>query len=713
MAVSSYKFRHVDFAMAGALVLILGTMLIPVPTPLLDVLLALSIGTGILVLMLTVELRDPLEFSSFPSLLLILTLFRLALNVATTRQILLHAFAGRVIQAFGDFVVGGNFVVGLVVFIILVVINFVVITRGAGRIAEVAARFTLDAMPGKQMSIDADLNQGLIDDKEALRRRRKLSEEADFYGAMDGASKFVRGDAIAGIIITVINIAGGFAIGMLQQGMSASKAISTYTILTVGDGLVAQVPALVVSTSAGILVTRAASDSNLGTQLTKQLMVHPKQLLTSGGILTALAIVPGLPFLPFMLLGGSLGGIGLTLRRRMPEHRAATAPAETREQAGGALDEQRKPVVPATAEQLKHVLAVSPMDLEFGFGLIPLVDRKQGGNLVERIGMLRTQVAEEMGVVLPAVNVRDNMNLRSNEYTIDVRGLEVARGTVQPGSLLAIDPSGEVRIEGRTPVKEPAFGFNAWWIAEEEREMAESKGLTIVDVSSVVMTHLTTVVKRNGADILTRQDTSTLVEQLKETNPAVVDELIPNKLTIGKIHRVLQHLLRERVSVRDLGAITEVLADHADKTQDPALLAELCRRILGGRICRDYIGPRGSLGAIGLHPDVESLLRMSTQQGGVGIGVLALDPSLAKALITSLDKELQAARKRGFEPVLLCSPVIRPQLRQLIQHDLNDTAVISSAEIPDNIQVEVLGILPAPEEVRRILDREKNDRENT
>ena len=698
------RFRQVDVMMAACLMLVLAVLLIPIPSPLLDILLVISIGSSILVLIFVIELKDPLEFSSFPSVLLLLTLFRLSLNVATTRQILLNAFGGEVIQSFGDFVVGGNYVVGIVVFCILMVINFMVITKGSGRIAEVSARFTLDAMPGKQMSIDADLNQGLIDEQEALARRKKLTQEADFYGAMDGASKFVRGDAVAGLIITIINITAGFAIGMLQKNMTAVESLARYTILTVGDGLVAAIPSLIISTAAGILVTRAAADDDLGSEVANQLFVRPKQLLITGGILSLIALVPGLPFLPFIMLGGSVSGLGLTLRRKALTAPEAPAEGASKEGLPAAAGGDGKKVggkkapeaLPSTAAALKNVLAVSPMDLEIGFGLVPLVDRNQGGKLIDRIGMVRTQIAEELGIVLPPVNVRDNVNLKNTEYCIRIRGLEVARGSVRPGSLLAIDPSSEVKLEGYLPVREPAFGFQAYWIPEAKRDVVESKGLTVVDCSSVITTHLAAVVKRFAADILTRQDVNDLIEQLKQTHAAVVAELIPNKMSIGSIHRVLQGLLREKVSIRDLAIIAETLADHAGRTQEIPLLVELCRRALGGHICREYQMPDGVLKAIGMHPDLEGLLRKSTHKENVAIGTLALNPPLAHEILESLRTALDNARRKGIEPVLLASPSVRPQVRQLTQHDFRDTAVISFAEVPDTVQVDMLSMIPLP-----------------
>ena len=679
--------------------MILGVLLIPIPTPMLDILLVLSIASGILVLIFIIQLQNPLEFSSFPTVLLILTLFRLSLNVATTRQILLKAFGGDVIQSFGDFVVGGNYVVGIVIFAILIIINFMVITKGSGRIAEVAARFTLDAMPGKQMSIDADLNQGLITEAQALERRENLSREADFYGAMDGASKFVRGDAVAGLIITVINIAAGFAIGMLQRDMSAGQALRTYTILTVGDGLVSAMPALIISTSAGILVTRAAAENDLGSELAQQLFMRPKQMFITGSILSLIAFVPGLPFLPFIALGAGITGLGFSIRRKVakeegkhPELKAGR-PGEQK-----AVDDKKAPesLPPTSAAGLKNVLAVSPMDLEIGFGLVPLVDRNQGGKLIDRIGMVRMQIAEELGMVLPPVNVRDNVNLKNTEYCIRIRGLEFARGSVRPGSLLAIDPSGEIVLEGYTAVQEPAFGFTAYWVPESKRDLFESKGLTVVDCASVITTHLAAVVKNNAAEILTRQDVSDLIEQIKQTHPAVVQELIPNKLTVGGVHRVLQGLLREKVTIRDLAVILETLADNAGRTQDIVTLVELCRRAMGGHICRDYVMPDGVLRAIGLHPDLEALLRRATNNEGGSGGILAFNPAMAHEVVEQIRQAVLDARQKGIEPVIICSPSIRPQVRQLTQHDFRDTAVLSFAEVPDAVQLDILSLIPVP-----------------
>lgn len=682
--------------MALVLMMILAVLVIPVPTPLLDLMLSLSIGLGVLILMLTVQIREPLQLSSFPSLLLLMTLFRLSLNVATTRQILLEGYAGRVIESFGDFVVGGNYFVGAVIFLILTTINFMVITKGSGRIAEVAARFTLDSMPGKQMSIDADLNSGLIDEKEAVRRRTELSRSADFFGAMDGASKFVRGDAVAGLIITLINIAGGFAVGILQKGMVASEALRSYTLLTIGDGLVSQIPALIISTAAGMLVTRSASENSLGMEVGKQLFVKAKPMMITGGILAAMSLVPGLPFLPFMILGASIGATGYVIKTKLD----AEEKEESKPALGGpgqkALEGKGKAALPVAGKP-KSIPGVSLIDLEIGFGLVPFVDSKQGGRLIERVGVVRSQIAEELGIVLPAVNVRDNIKLKNTEYCIRVRGIECARGVVRPGMLLAINSGGLEGFKDIPPVKEPAFGFEAYWIPEEKKEFAEAKGYTVVDCTSVITTHLAETAKNNTAELLTRQDVSDMIDGIKESHPATVQELIPNKISIGGVHRVLQRLLDERVSVRDLPLILENISDHVEKTQDPVILGEFARKALGAQICHQYLGPDGVMHAIGLHPDVESSVKRSIRRENSEIGSLVMEPSLARRMLDQIGKVLRKVRDTGVEPILLCSPLIRVQLKQLMAHDYSATPVVSFAEIPDRVSVNMEGIVEVPE----------------
>jgi flagellar biosynthesis protein FlhA len=687
------KRRLPDLLMGVSLFIILSILIVPVPTPILDLLLVLSIGSAVLVLILTTQIQDALQMSSFPSLLLILTLFRLALNVATTRQILLQGFGGHVVQSFGEFVVGGNYVVGVVIFLVLVTINFMVITKGAGRIAEVAARFTLDAMPGKQMSIDADLNAGLITEKEALTRRERLSQEAEFYGAMDGASKFVRGDAIAGIIITAVNIVGGFAVGVMQQGMSAGQALATFTILTVGDGLVSQIPALVISTAAGMLVTRISTNASIGADVGGQLFLRPRPLLMTGGILGLIALVPGLPFLPFALLGAAIGGTGLLVSKNKgkeaePAEKEALPAARGRgkqvagKESAGALPPGEAKLVPE----------VSPLDLDIGFGLVPLVDQKRGGKLIDRIGQVRAQIAEELGFLLPPVNVRDDMSLKNNQYAIKVRGVRMADGHVRPGSLLAINPGGAEPMEGVPPVREPAFGFEAYWISEGLKDAAEAKGMTAVDCTSVITTHLAEQSKIHAWRMLTRQNVSAMIDRVKETQASVVEELIPAKMSIGGVHRVLAGLLKERAPIRDLGLILETLADNAHRTQDTAVLVELCRRALGSQITQQRIAADGALPAIGLQPQVESTLTSSIRADAGTLGMLTLEPTLARRVVDGLIEAVKMARDEGVEPVLLCAPGLRPHLRELISHDLPAVSVLSFLEVPDAVNVKVVGM---------------------
>ncbi len=688
------KFQKSEVIVALALVAVLAVLILPVPTPAIDILLVLSIASAALVLFITLQLRNPLQLSAFPSLLLLLTLFRLALNVATTRQILLLGYAGRVVQSFGDFVVGGNYVVGVIIFLILVTINFMVITKGSGRIAEVAARFTLDAMPGKQMSIDADLNAGLIDEKQALMRREELSDEADFYGAMDGASKFVRGDAVAGLIITAINILGGFAIGMLQQDLTAGEAMQKFTILTVGDGLLSQIPALIISISAGMLVTRAASGESMGEDLRRQLFTGPKPLLATGGLLCGMGLVPGLPFLPFMSVGLLMGGIGYVLRAN-PESDSSTSASLERASGGKALTGRDvKGLLPEREE--RAIPEVSAMDVEIGFGLVPLVDRGQGGKLLDRIATIRQQLAEELGFVLPPVNVHDNMRLRNNEYALRVRGHEVARGIVHPGQWLAVDAAGHSAFSAGVPVQEPTFGFKAWWITAAQRELAEAKGLTVVDPTDVVTTHLTETARAQASDLLVRQDVSEMIDRVKRKHESVVQELIPNRLSMGVVHRVLQNLLRERVSIRDLPMILETLSDHAARTQDPALLAELCRRAMGAQITSGYLDPGGKLPAIALHPELESLLKESIHRENGDLGVLALPPEQNRGLLDSVGRIFGAARRNNRQPILVCLPTLRRHLRRLLEPQFHDLPVLSFAEIPDSIDIDILGLVSIP-----------------
>ena len=639
----------------------------------------MNISSGLVILMVSLYPTEPLQFSVFPGLLLLVTLYRLSLNIASTRLILGDAYAGEIITAFGTFVVKGNYVVGFVMFVILIVIQFVVITKGATRIAEVSARFTLDAMPGKQMSIDADLNAGLIDDVEARQRREKIAREADFYGAMDGASKFVRGDAIAGLVITFINILGGFVIGVLQRGMPLSEALRTYTILTVGDGLVSQIPALIISTSAGILVTRAASESNLGREVTRQIMFEPRAILIASSVLFLLGLTPGLPAIPFILLSTVTGAIGYTALRAKPG---------TEE-----LEEVEEEVRPSE-ERPEDFLHVDPVEIEIGYGLICLVDTEQGGDLLDRIGSIRRQCALEMGLIVPPIRIRDNFQLGSNEYAIKLRGIDVARGTVRPGYYMAMD-SGTVeeKIEG-IETTEPAFGLPAVWIRSGEKDQAELAGYTVVEAPAVLATHLMEALRAQADRVLGRNDVQKLIDALHEEYPTVVDSLIPNVISIGVLHRVLQNLLREQVPIRDLMTILETLADYVGMADDAAILTEYVRRTLSWTLCTPLQDEEGKIIAAPLSPEIEQILiKGATESPGGEDAELAIPPEIIQGLYTDLSAKMEVLIGTGRPPVVICSPAIRRHFRRLVEVAFPKLTVLSYAELPSNVQVESVGVV--------------------
>lgn len=668
--------RHSDIVMALGVVAIVAMMIVPLPTPLLDVLLITNLTGALVILLISLYTTEPLAFSVFPPLLLITTLFRLSLNISASRLILLQADAGRVIEAFGNIVVGGSYVVGVVVFLILVVIQYVVITNGAGRVAEVAARFTLDAMPGKQMSIDADLNAGIITEQEARRRRALIEREADFYGAMDGASKFVRGDAIAAIVIILINITGGFVIGVLQLRMPFDQALTRYTLLTIGDGLVSQIPALLISTATGIVVTRAASESNMGQDTARQVLANPRALVLVAVVLMALGFAPGLPTLPFLMLAVGLGASAWY---------AARAQRQARAEADAAAAEAA--VLPAAGpESVTGLLQLDPMELEIGYGLIPLVDPAEAGNLLDRITRIRRQMALELGIVLPTVRVRDNLQLQPNEYVVKLRGVEVARGEVMPNHFLAMSAGlAEGEVEG-IPTTEPAFGLPALWIAPAQKERAELLGYTVVDPPSVLTTHLTEVIKANAATLLGRQDTQQLLNNLKTEYPAVVDELVPNLLTLGEVQKVIQNLLKERVPVRDLVTILETLADHARTTRDPDNLTEYVRQALARTISIMYRNGDGLVHVITLSPRTEQLLADALKQTEQGM-MIALEPALAQRLLQRLASEMERVAQMGYVPVLLCSSRIRLSLRRLTERVLPNLVVLGFTEVAQGVDV--------------------------
>ena len=658
-------------------------MVIPLPKQVLDLFLALSISISVLIFLLAMYTEKPLDFSVFPSALLIVTLFRLSLNVASTRLILTRGSegiggAGKVIAAFGSFVAAGNTVVGVVIFLILLVINFVVITKGATRIAEVSARFTLDSMPGKQMAIDADLNAGLIDESEARRRREEIAREADFYGAMDGASKFVRGDAVAGLIITGINILGGLIIGVLQQGIPLAQAWDTYSRMTIGDGLVSQMPALIISTGAGILTTRAGSHSNLGEVLPRQLTQAPAAMGVASAVLLALGLLPALPFLPFAVLSGVLGGAAYSVKKS--KEADETAKVEQAQRAA-----ERVPPPPEGPEEVTQLMQVDVLELEVGYGLLHLVDPNQGGDLLERIRSIRRQVALEMGVVVPPIRIRDNLQLRPTEYLILIKGVDVARGELREGYLLAMNPGlGEGVMEG-IPTKEPAFGLDAVWIREERREEAQLKGYTVVDLSTVVATHLTEIIKRNAYELLGRQETQNLLDAVKTQAPALVGEVVPGVLSLGAVQKVLQNLLRERVSIRDLRTILETLADYGASVKDSELLTEYVRAALRRAISRSYQDGDGKLAVIALDHHLEELLSSGIQRTEQG-SFLSLPPQTAQRVIQVLAKAAEDVSLMNYTPVALTAPTVRLPLRKLTEKVLPSLVILSHNEVDGPIK---------------------------
>ncbi|HEY2477635.1 MAG TPA: flagellar biosynthesis protein FlhA [Solirubrobacterales bacterium] len=679
---------HADLIAAVAVVLVVVMMIVPLPPGLIDIFITLNIASAITIVVATLYVPRALDFAAFPSLLLLTTMFRLAINVSVTRQILLHGDGGSVVKAFGSFVVGGNVVVGLVVFLILIVIQFVVVTNGAGRVAEVAARFTLDAMPGKQMAIDADLNAGQITDQQAHHRRDDIAREADFYGAMDGASKFVKGDAIAGILIVMINLIGGIVVGVMQQHLSFPEAVQHYSLLTVGDGLAAQIPALLISVAAGILVTRSASERDLGNDIASQIFKQQKAPMVAAGVICAFALVPGLPKLPFLLVGGALAGIAYALKDGMPQPAGGPAPA-----GGGPLHlgpggENQLPAGPAA----DTATAVDPLELAIGFGLVPLVEAGQGGGLMGRVGAMRKQLAGELGSVIPPVRIHDELGLDSHEYVLRVRGSEVARGRVMPGHQLAMD-SGEAA--GQLPgvaTTEPAFGLPATWVPDAARAEAEALGYTVVDPESVVATHLTETIRGHAAELLTRQETKKLLDGLKETNAAAVEEVVPEQLSLGEVQRVLQALLREGVPIRDLGAIVEEIGDKSRLTRDPAVLAEYARAALGRTITAPHLDGAMRLRAISLDPAIEQEIGESIAQTPDG-EQLAMEPSRAQALIAALGRQLDSALAQGARPVLLCSGRARRHLRRLCEQSLPQLTVCSYNEIVPGVRVENMGVV--------------------
>ena len=677
--------KNSDVFMAMAVVGIIVFMVMPLPTLLLDLLLSFSIMFALIILLASMYIQRPLELSSFPSILLLVTLFRLALNVASTRIILLHGnegtlAAGKVIKAFGGFVVGGNYLVGIIVFLILVAINFLVITKGAGRIAEVAARFTLDAMPGKQMSIDADLNAGLISENEARARREVIAQEAEYYGAMDGANKFVRGDAVAGIVITLINIIGGLAIGVFQKDMSFANAAQNYTLLTIGDGLVSQVPALIVSTAAGVVVTRAGADSSLGSEITSQILIQPKAIGVASGVLFGFGLVPGLPTVPFLLLAVLSGGLAYSISRSVKE----TARMEE------ALAVQKEKAIPAG--QFDALPPLDTLAIEVGYGLIPLVDIDQDGQLLDRIKSLRRQIARELGIIVAPVHIQDNMQLKPGEYTIMLKGNEIARGELMTNYYLAMNPKAtNEKIEG-IATREPTYGLPALWIKEEAKESALAKGFTVVDLATVLTTHLSEIIKRHCHELLGRQDVQQLLDTLKETHPKVVEELVPNLLPLGGVVQVLQNLLREQVPIRDLLTILETLADWSPATKDLDILTEHVRHALARTLTKMHLTPEGHIAAITLGHSLESTISGALQQTDHG-SFLTLEPSVAQKMMNNLAASLEKMSSLNYQPVVMCSAQIRYHVSRLVDRFLPHVVVLSYDEILSNVEIQSIDVL--------------------
>ncbi|MBI3762798.1 MAG: flagellar biosynthesis protein FlhA [Chloroflexi bacterium] len=678
--------RSNDAALAVALVLIVGLMIVPLPPLAMDLLIALNLALSIGIMLLAMYIKQPLDFSTFPSVLLLVTLFRLGLNIAASRLILLNGDAGKVILTFGDFVVGGNYVVGVVVFLILMIIQFVVITNGAGRVAEVAARFTLDAMPGKQLSIDADLNAGITDEAGARVRRKAIQAEADFYGAMDGASKFVRGDATAAVIIVLVNVVGGFVIGLVQRNLTLLGALQTYTLLTVGAGLVVQIPALLVSTATGLIVTRSTSETSLGTDVVGQLS-NFKMLVVVTVIVGVMALVPGLPPVPFLLVGGALGGAAYVVwraeRRLALAHSLTPAPAPELE----------------GPEEMIGLLAVDPLELEIGYGLIPLVGEERAENLLRRITALRRQMATELGLVLPKVRIRDNLRLQPQAYRVKIRGEEVARGELMLDRYLAIPGSDAGNAgDGLSGIAttEPAFGLPAMWIAEAEKGRAELMGCTVVDALSVLSTHLTEVIRKHAPALLGRQEVQEMLDRVKRETPAVVEGLVPDLLTLGEAQEVLRNLLRERVSVRDLGGILEVLATSARLTRDPDVLGEAVRQAMARALSNQYRADDSRLHVFTFSPQLEATLKASLGPADRGLG-FQIDAKLAQEILARVGEQMERLAQAGHQPILLCPRELRLAFRRLVERSLPNLVVLAFSEIDSGTQVQAHGMVELPE----------------
>ena len=668
-----------DLFVAISVVFVILIMIVPLNSFFIDIFLTLSISLSLLILFIAMYIGKPLDFSVFPSVLLIVTLFRLSLNIASTRLILVHGdegaqAAGLIIKGFGTFIVGGNYVVGAVVFLILMIINFVVITKGAGRVAEVAARFTLDAMPGKQMSIDADLNAGLIDDAGARKRREKVEMEADFYGAMDGASKFVRGDAIAGIIIIFVNIIGGLIIGVVQKGMAANDALAVYTILTIGDGLVSQIPALLTSTAAGIIVTRAASESNLGSDMVKQLFTQPRALSLASIVILSIGMIPGIPLVPFLILSTVTFGMSYFLKKA------------AREEIAGVPE-----LVPEEKEKPDIIQPLEILEIEIGYGLIPIVDSEQGGELLDKLRAIRKQMGMELGIVVPPMKLRDNLQLKPFEYLILIKGIEMGRGELLLGNVLAMGGDDKKGVRDGVPTKEPVFNLDAYWVNEKERDRYIAEGFTVVDHPTIIATHLTEILRNNAHELMTRQETQKLVDSVSAVHPKVVEELTQNQINVGVIQKVLQNLLREQVSIRDLVTILESIADASTSSRDTELITEFVRQRMSRSILKPYLVD-GVLNILILEKSLEEKMINNLQQSDQG-SFLALDLSFSQRLIEKIGNEVRKALMQNIQPMLLVHPVLRGKLRKFLERYIQGITIISHNEIPPQIKMQSVGVI--------------------
>ena len=668
--------KNTDILLAFALIFMLGLMIMPLPAGLLDFFLALNITFSILVLIVSLYIQSPLDISVFPGLLLVLTLYRLTLNINSTRLILLDGYAGKVIETFGAFVVGGNYVVGFIVFIILVIIQFIVIIKGSGRISEVAARFTLDAMPGKQMAIDADLNTGLINESEAKIRRENISREAEFYGAMDGASKFVKGDAIAGLLINGINIVGGFIIGVASKGMSFTDALHNYTILTIGDGLVSQIPALLISTAAGLVVTRSSAGTALDIQMRKQLLSNPRVLGTVGSAVTLFAFVPGMPAIPFLLLGVLLGVSAYFISKKNAAEKFAKEPKEV--------------AAAPVEEKVEQYLQVDPVEIEIGYGLISLVDEKQGGNLFQKISSTRKYIALEYGVLIPPVRVRDNLQLEPNEYIIKIKGNIIAAYEIYTDRFLAMNPGGITEVLNGIATKDPAFNLTSYWITRDEKDKAELLGYTVVDRISVLSTHLQETLKKNFDKILSRQAVKQLLENLKKEYPAVIDDINVDTLTLGTIQKVLQNLLKELIPIKDLVQILEALIDYSKVTKNVDVLTEYVRHSIGDTLANLYKDNNGVIHAISLSEEMETFITKALQSQKEAIQTLGLSPDILKELNKVIASYVDKFRMLGYMPIIITSATIRPYFYRLINSSFPDVSILSYSELPSNVEIEFI-----------------------